>query len=229
MIKYSSGTVFNSGCNAMVNTVNCLGIMGAGIALEFKLRYPLMFLEYKEKCRNKQVIIGNVDYWKGNNGDIIINFPTKYDFRYPSRLDWIENGLINFVKTYKKMNLKSVAFPKLGVSHGELSWMEVQKIMERHLSSLEIDVIICLDETRKPEGQELEMVNAFNNILTGKLSSKVRLNRKQLEKLDSCRPISRFRDLQEIESIGTGTYERLFEYFYSEFKPDTYEEFKLDL
>ena len=125
MVIYQEGTVFNTDAEAIVNTVNCTGVMSAGIALEYSLRYPEMFKAYEEKCKNKQIQIGKVDYY--NNGDIIIvNFPTKWHFKYPSQISWIEQGLKDFVSTYKSQGFKSVAFTKLGTLNGHLNWNEVR-------------------------------------------------------------------------------------------------------
>ena len=142
MIIYTEGTVFNAGAQAIVNTVNCDGFMGAGIALEFSLRYPKMLVDYETKCKNDLVKIGKVDYF--NMGDtIIINFPTKQHFQFQSKLAWIENGLKDFVATYKKHNIESVAFPKLGTSNGGLNWDDVKSIMEGYLSKIDLKVYIC--------------------------------------------------------------------------------------
>ena len=139
MLHYYEGTVFNTNATTIVNTVNCTGVMNAGIALEFSLRYPEMFLDYEEKCKKKQLEVGKVDYYKDKNISII-NFPTKWHFKYPSQLHWIEWGLQNFVETYKQNNITSVAFPKLGTNNGKLSWTDVKDLMEKYLANLDIDV-----------------------------------------------------------------------------------------
>lgn len=227
MISYSKSTVFNTKCHAVVNTVNCVGVMGKGIALEYKLRYPEMFLDYQSKCKNKEIRTGQVDYW--NNGVIIINFPTKYHFQYPSKLEWIEEGLDNFVKTYKKYNIRSVAFPKLGVNNGELDWDVVKDVMEKYLSNLDIEVMICLDELKIAEGKELEMVNSFNQSSFEQISLNVKLNTKQIENLELSKPISRFREVSRIDLIGSTTYTKLFKHFYKDQIDSAFEELRLDI
>ena len=96
MIRYYKGTVFNAGAEAIVNTVNCDGVMGAGIALEFGLRYPDMYKDYVIKCKKGDICTGKVDYFKDSSGIIIVNFPTKIHFKYPSKIEWIESGLKAF-------------------------------------------------------------------------------------------------------------------------------------
>ena len=105
MIVVSKGTVFNTDAKALVNTVNCKGVMGAGIALEFKLRYPAMNKDYVSKCESGLIKVGKVDYFCGN--PTVINFPTKYDFKFPSRIEWIESGLKDFVNTYFEHDFES--------------------------------------------------------------------------------------------------------------------------
>ena len=101
MVEYYDGSVFNVEADAIVNTVNCTGVMGAGIALEFSLRYPAMLEHYEKMCKIREIKIGRVDYFCDEE-KTIINFPTKWHFKYPSQIEWIEMGLKDFVATYKK-------------------------------------------------------------------------------------------------------------------------------
>ena len=215
MLKYLEGTVFNIDAHALVNTVNCIGIMGAGIALEFKLRYPLMFEDYEAKCNQKQITTGNVYYYKNDDGKTIINFPTKWHFKYPSQLIWIEQGLQDFVKTYKQHGITSVAFPKLGTSNGGLHWEDVKRVMEKYLSNLDIDVNICLDSVKEAEGIEKQMLDKFNLMSIIQLADKVKLSSKQKEEIRSTMPYTRFWKIRETESIGIKTYSSMFKYFYN--------------
>lgn len=214
MIRYSEGTVFNVDTQALVNTVNCVGVMGAGIALEFKLRYPEMFEDYATKCRDRQIVTGKVDYFKHEDGRIIVNFPTKAHFKYPSKLSWIEQGLEHFCKTYTSQGITSIAFPKLGTSHGGLAWNEVKQRMEHYLSGLDIDVYICLDTKENAEGVEKVMLDAFHATSTEQLSSLVRLNSRQKKALRENAPFDRFWKISQTESIGAKTYAALFHHFY---------------
>ncbi len=214
MIKYFEGTVFNVGTQAVVNTVNCIGVMGAGIALEFMLRYPVMFEDYEVKCKDKRIITGRVDYFKNEDGSIIVNFPTKWHFKYPSKLIWIEQGLQDFVNTYQKNGITSVAFPKLGTSNGGLNWSEVKVLMEKYLSNLNVDVYICLDNKKEAEGIEKNMLDKFNATSIEHLSSLVKLNTKQKDIIKKRIPYNRFWQISETESIGMKTYSMIFIYFY---------------
>lgn len=214
MITYYEGTIFNVNVQALVNTVNCTGVMGAGIALEFMLRYPDMYEDYVEKCKEKRIKTGKVDYFKSSDGQIIINFPTKWHFKYPSKLIWIEQGLQDFVLTYRDYEIHSVAFPKLGASKGGLVWEDVRALMERYLSPLDIDVYICLDNKKVAEGIERVMLDKFNATDIIQLSDIVKLNKKQRQYLNNSMPYSRFWQISETTSIGIKTYRAIFDHFY---------------
>ena len=149
MIEYKlNQDIFKSKVDAIVNTVNCVGVMGAGLAKEFKERYPKMYREYRKKCENNKLKIGKLFVFRTINR-LIINFPTKIHWKNSSKLEWIEAGLKYFVKNYKKWNIASVAFPQLGTSHGKLDWNNVRPLMENYLNSLDIDVEIFIKSDDK--------------------------------------------------------------------------------
>lgn len=214
MIKYVRGTVFNANTQAIVNTVNCVGVMGTGIALEFKLRYPKMYNDYEVKCKEKKIVTGRLDYYKNQEGPIIVNFPTKRHFKYPSQLIWIEQGLQDFVKTYQKNGITSIAFPKLGTGKGGLIWDEVKMLMENYLSDIDIDVYVCLDCLKEAAGVEKEMLHIFNGSNFEQLSRTVKLNEKQLISIQKNVPYNRFWKILDTEHVGMKTYTRLFDYCY---------------
>ncbi len=213
MLKYYEGTIFNTPAKTLVNTVNCFGVMGAGIALEFKLRYPKMFLDYEEKCKNKEYKTGRPRLFKDEMW--ILNFPTKNHWRYPSKMQWIEEGLQYFVNNYKRAEIESIAFPKLGTNNGGLDWKDVKEVMERYLGNLDIDVYICLDEKKEAEGIEKEMVDSINKINIEKLLNDIELTKKQLDIIKKYIPINRFWYLSKAKGLGNKTYEKVFEYYYN--------------
>ena len=143
MIRYIEGDIFKSPAQVIVNTVNTVGVMGKGIALEFKKRYPDMFQAYRDICDRKKLKTGSLmlyyepDHW-------VLLFPTKENWRNPSRMEYIEAGLAKFCRTYAEKGITSVAFPKLGCGNGELNWSDVQPVMEKYLKDLPIDVYIYL-------------------------------------------------------------------------------------
>lgn len=152
MLTYIEGDLFNSPAQVLVNTVNTVGVMGKGIALEFKKRYPKMFDAYKKQCDRHSLVIGKLMLWYAPD-HWILQFPTKEHWRSPSRLEYIEKGLMTFVRKYADYNITSVAFPKLGCGNGELDWADVKVLMEKYLRDLPIDIYIYLGkgEQLKPE------------------------------------------------------------------------------
>jgi O-acetyl-ADP-ribose deacetylase (regulator of RNase III) len=142
MIYYTKGDIFDSKAQAIVNPVNCVGVMGAGLAKQFKNRcHRSMFFRYKTLCDKGELRPGTLMYFQDND-KMIVNFPTKDDWRNPSKLKWIEDGLINFVKNYKAVGIKSIAFPPLGARLGGLDWNDVDRLMLKYLADLPIDVYI---------------------------------------------------------------------------------------
>lgn len=141
-MKVKIGDIFESKCMTTVNTVNCVGVMGKGIALEFKKRYPEMFSDYVKKCKAGQVKTGTPYVFDNNDGTKILNFPTKDHWRSPSRLSFVVEGLEWFVKNYEKYGITSVAFPPLGCGNGGLTWEIVGPVMYQKLKKLPIDVEI---------------------------------------------------------------------------------------
>ncbi len=115
--------------------------MGAGIALECRLRYPKMFIRYQEFCNTGQIDIGKIWLYKGDDR-WILNFPTKKHWKYPSKEEYLIKGLEKFTNHYSRLGIQSIAFPLLGASHGELSSETSLKIMRSCLDSLEIDIEI---------------------------------------------------------------------------------------
>lgn len=140
-LKFINGNIFNSKAQTIVNTINCVGVMGKGIALVFKLRYPLMFDIYKRYCDEKHIGIGKL--WLYNqqpNTPWVLNFPTKYHWKYPSKMEYIEKGLIKFSETYKEKCITSIAFPLLGTHNGGLEREEVKLLMIKYLSECDIPI-----------------------------------------------------------------------------------------
>jgi O-acetyl-ADP-ribose deacetylase (regulator of RNase III) len=120
-ITFIKGNIFDSKAQTIVNTVNCVGGMGKGIALEYKKKYPLMFEKYKELCSHNLFEIGKLWLYKDEQNERwILNFPTKTHWKYNSRYCYIEKGLEKFVDTYKEKGITSIAFPLLGCTNGGL-------------------------------------------------------------------------------------------------------------
>lgn len=145
MITYVRTNIFESNAQVLVNTVNTVGVMGKGIALKFKQLYPDMFVNYQKYCDNGLLTIGKLQLFKTSN-KWILNFPTKKEWRKPSRLEYIEAGLQKFVDHYQRLGIRSISFPMLGCGNGGLEWDEVRPLMEHYLKNLPIDIYIHIAE-----------------------------------------------------------------------------------
>lgn len=144
MLSYLTTNLFDSPAQALVNTVNTVGVMGKGIALHFRELYPTMFDEYQRLCEEGKLDIGKLYVYRTPN-KIIVNFPTKRHWRRPSRVEYIEAGLKTFAKHYADYGIASASFPQLGCGNGELDWKsQVQPLMEKYLRDLPIPIFIHL-------------------------------------------------------------------------------------
>lgn len=144
MIIFRTGNLFNSDCQTLVNTVNCKGVMGKGIALQFKQKFPEMFENYRLACKRGDLNIGG-DLWCWDYVDMfkhrkILCFATKEDWWYPSKIEWIERGLKTFTYAYQSLGITSIAWPKLGCANGKLNWEnQVKPLMYKYLNDIKIN------------------------------------------------------------------------------------------
>ncbi|MCM2458840.1 macro domain-containing protein [Rhizobium sp. CG4] len=141
MLIYRRTSILESSAQTLVNTVNCVGVMGKGLAKEFKDREPEMFKSYKRICDQKLLRPGKLWLYKGTT-NWILNFPTKDHWRNPSKIEWIEQGLQKFVVGHAELGIREVSFPRLGCGNGGLNWDDVRPLMESYLSPLKISVFI---------------------------------------------------------------------------------------
>jgi O-acetyl-ADP-ribose deacetylase (regulator of RNase III) len=139
--KIITGNIFTSKCQAVVNTVNCVGVMGAGIALECRLRYPDMHSRYIELCDQKKIDIGLLWIYKSTDR-WILNFPTKRHWKYPSKTEYLHAGLTKFMETYRERGVESAAFPLLGADKGGIPANTSLEIMLSYLDRVSIDIEI---------------------------------------------------------------------------------------
>ncbi|MBS1748967.1 MAG: macro domain-containing protein [Bacteroidetes bacterium] len=146
MLRYITGNILESDAQALVNTVNTMGVMGKGIALQFKKAYPNNYKAYEKACKNEEVKIGKMFVTLDSNTTTgertIINFPTKTNWRKPSEYKYIEDGLVNLVEVINDRQIKSIAIPPLGAGNGGLNWEKVKKLIEQKLEYLNINIYV---------------------------------------------------------------------------------------
>ncbi len=163
MITYLSGDLFQSPAKVLVNTVNTVGVMGKGIALEFKRIYPEMFKAYRNHCERGDLRIGHLFLYKTPH-KWILNFPTKKHWRSPSREEYIEAGLKKLRASCSEMGMTSIAFPELGCGNGELDFeTQVKPLMERYLGTLSVPIFIYLTgaKTDPPEHRNVRSIRQW--------------------------------------------------------------------
>jgi O-acetyl-ADP-ribose deacetylase (regulator of RNase III)/uncharacterized protein YwgA len=142
MLKVTKGNLFDSGAQALVNTANCVGIMGKGVALEFKHRFPDMYKDYVSRCSRGEVQLGKPYLYRELFLPWVINFPTKDHWRSVSRLADIVAGLEYLEDHYREWGIASLAVPPLGCGNGQLEWRIVGPTLYRHLNRLGIPVTL---------------------------------------------------------------------------------------
>ncbi len=224
VIQYQKGNIFDSTTQVIVNTVNCKGVMGKGLALAFKERYPDMFVVYQEECKTGKLRIGRPSLYTKST-PWILNFPTKDNWKANSKVEYLEKGLKYFVAHCKKAEIKSIAFPKLGAQNGKLSWDEVGPLMAKYLSQLDIDVHIYIAEgDREYYNDEQREGNAaawkhFSELALSLdcLHNEVNLSPREAKKVFESRKAKEFTsqaDLDTIDGLAHISSKRIKEYIH---------------
>lgn len=162
MIEIKTGNLLESNAEALVNTVNTVGVMGKGIALQFKNIFPTNYKLYAKACKQGEVQIGKLFITEETTllggRKLIVNFPTKNDWRKPSEYIYIEQGLKALSKIITENQIKSIAIPPLGTGNGGLDWSKVKALIELYLSPLECDVQIFQPNAQIQEAMRNERV-----------------------------------------------------------------------
>lgn len=133
----SNGDMFNSKCEALVNPVNTKGVMGKGLALAFKTKYPAHFANYQRACKSGEMTTEKVLAYQEINGPMIICLATKADWRDSSKIEYVSAGLDDLVNQIKVLGIRSVAIPKLGCGLGGLDWGKVRPLIVEKMSAID--------------------------------------------------------------------------------------------
>ena len=152
MMKFTQGNLLEAPAEALVNTVNTVGVMGKGIALMFKEAFPRNFRAYEDACKQKEISVGRMFVTETSSLEgprWIINFPTKQHWRQPSKLEWIVEGLNDLRRVIQDRNIRSIALPPLGAGNGGLDWSEVRPEVQRILGDLQDVDILVYEPTEK--------------------------------------------------------------------------------
>jgi O-acetyl-ADP-ribose deacetylase (regulator of RNase III) len=138
MVRVIVGDLFSSNAQTLVNTVNCVGVMGKGVALEFKKRFPEMYTDYVARCDHHEVRLGKPYLFRRSTTPWVLNFPTKDHWRSVTKLSDIEQGLRYLIAHYKDWEITSLAVPPLGCGNGQLEWRIVGPTLYRYLNEIEV-------------------------------------------------------------------------------------------
>lgn len=218
-VEVKSGNIFTSSCQTLVNTVNCVGVMGAGIALECRLRYPAMFEKYKILCGQRRLSPGVLWLYKGGaeasdiNDKWILNFPTKVEWKYPSKIEWVVSGLDKFVETYREKAITSIAFPVLGGLNGGLDPDEVVSVMQTKLKPCDIPIEIYHYRADASDDVYERFKSVFKLLPEEFVASLTKMRRDYVRRvalaLDNP-DVCQLNQLARIDGIGAKTMEKLF-------------------
>ena len=212
MIKKIKGNIFNTNCQTLVNTVNCIGVMGKGMALECKLRFPEMFIKYKDSCDKKLFKPGYLQIYK-NSKPWILNFPTKIHWKDPSKIEYLEEGLKKFQDEYLNKNIKSIAFPLLGASLGGLSEELVYKTMTKYLEPLNnIDIEIYEYDYMASDNLFDIFYNIVSEFTVDDYKLLLKLNKTAAENLKNAidgKSVKSMLGIQDVPQIGTKAIESI--------------------
>jgi len=211
--------------DAVVNTINTHGFMGKGLAKEFSLRFPELLADYKAACKNSKIKKGgDIWIWKGkyvlNEKEVtVINFATKEDPFKPSRIEWIERGLVILINKIEEIGISSIALPKLGANLGRLRWDCVENKIVSYLGELQkLTVYVCLDlKAGRVEKKMLEAIFSQKEESAPFFSEELSHNEKAMDVVSKVRQIieetgakpKRLRDVLKLPGVGDKTYVRL--------------------
>lgn len=210
-LRIIKGNLFTSNCQTLVNTVNCVGVMGAGIALEFRLRYPEMYARYVEICKQNLMDIGQLWLYKSDKR-WVINFPTKKHWKHPSRIQFLELGLQKFVDFYIEKEITSIAFPLLGTQNGGIPEDVSLEIMNKYLVKCNLPIEIYIYDPNSPDDIFADIKNRFLALQEKEIIEVTRLGKQSIARVKQAMQDDKIRNLStllSIKGIGVTTVEKV--------------------
>jgi O-acetyl-ADP-ribose deacetylase (regulator of RNase III) len=130
MINYVKGDILEAQTQVIVNTVNCVGVMGKGLALQYKYKFPDMYEKYRDYCKKKKLLPGQIFLYPLPDKRVVFNVATKDHWKDPSKIEWIYDSVKNIGLLMNTYQIKSISIPKLGCQNGRLTWDKVRPIIE---------------------------------------------------------------------------------------------------
>ena len=220
--KDLTGNLFASKAQALVNTVNCVGFMGKGVALEFRRRFPAMFLEYQKICMERRLRPGQILPYRSST-PWVINFAIKDDWKHPSKPEWVELCLEKFCLRYRDLGIKSVAFPWMGAMNGRIALSSIQEITRRYLSKLEdIDIEIYSFDSSAPDPLFDTLKERINRLSIDIFSHESGLQRRYAKivyELVGNNAVKSIAEIVATERLGDTSLDKLYAYLVSSRAP----------
>lgn len=206
------GNIFNADADALVNTINCVGAMGKGIALEFRRRFPDMFAEYQRLCETRQIHPGQIwPYTKSSPA--VLNFAIKDDWHLPSRVEWIEKCLVKFVNNRHRLAFKSVVFPWMGAMNGGIPIDVIKALMRKHLAAVpDVDIAVYEFDPDAPDPLFRRLEDAVTAMPCTDFAAAAHVAKRTAAAIYAAmenHPPSLFR-LMESADLGTSTADKLY-------------------
>ncbi len=166
MIQLKSGDLLASNAQTLVNTVNCVGIMGKGIALDFKRNYPDMYRDYVSRCSDRELRPGVPYLYQSSTNRFIVNFPTKNHWKSKSKMEYVRDGLEVLLAKHQAWGIESIAMPPLGCGNGGLDWNDVGPVIFSYLNQMEIPVELFVPPGVVANDSEYRRLSAQSNAPT---------------------------------------------------------------
>jgi O-acetyl-ADP-ribose deacetylase (regulator of RNase III) len=213
-VEYIKGNIFTSRVEVLVNPVNCVGVMGAGLALEFRLRYPEMYSKYREICNKNLLKPGLLWLYKSENIRIL-NFPTKNNWKNPSKEKYLIDGLKKFTETYEEKKIKSIAFPLLGADKGGLKKEKSLDIMMHYLNPLDLEVKIYEYDDKAYDDVFFKIKSIILNTDLDHLSNETKIRRSIIDNILKSISDNNFyqvNQLLNIDEVGVVTLEKIYQF-----------------
>lgn len=180
MIEHAQGDILAADVEALVNTVNCVGFMGRGIALQFRKAFPENFKLYQAVCKRDELKIGKLLVFRTGllgNPKFIINFPTKIHWKGKSKLSYVDEGLRALTTEVKRLNIRSIAIPPLGCGLGGLNWEDVRPKIERAFAALPGVQVLIFGPSGAPAAQKMARTAAVPRMTVGRAALLALMNR----------------------------------------------------
>jgi O-acetyl-ADP-ribose deacetylase (regulator of RNase III) len=213
-VSIINGNIFTSRCSTLVNTVNCVGVMGSGIAFEFKLRYPDMYNKYVSLCEQSKLDVGLLWLYKSTER-WVLNFPTKKDWKLPSTEKYLHLGLQKFVSTYEQKAIDSIAFPLLGADKGGISQDVCLNIMLDYLAPLPISIEIYQYDPHAEDDLYTTVKHKLLSYSTEQLVELTGIRRSLIHAVVNAMQKNKIVQLNQLihePGVGIKTLERLFDF-----------------